>query len=341
MKNTLLLFSLAIALFKTSFGQQDVVASANEPLKKGFSVHEICSSKWDAQNGLAYKKAAGANLGVTSFELMDKNRLAFLSDASNEIVVIDKLNGKTLSKFNVASAPRDFVCDKETFYVLYENRLMLYNEKGKEIKTFFFGNSFPGVVRMARYNNATYLLLPSGNSVQIETGGNETKPQAFKGWITSSGNFVITQLNGGNSYSVLINTTDGKSSEKKFSTSKKAAGVYVVGSTKTRLVLDVQTYVSESPISVERHIVSIELGATGLGNIVSDIKVPDCYYVLSNKDFAVLDNGTVMNMLTSPSGIFLFSLHETELAKTKNYPASLLATRYHFNDHLQESHEQK
>ncbi|MHB8402180.1 MAG: hypothetical protein ACYDCN_09210 [Bacteroidia bacterium] len=308
-------------------------------LKKGYAVKEICKLQWDTPQGLRYKKVAGTNLGVTSFEVIDKNHIAFLSDASNEIIITEKSSGRALNRFTIANVPHDFAYDKGNFYVLFENTVVVYDEKGTTLKTIPYPNSLVGVERITRYNNSTYLLLPSGNSVLIESAFAASVNEVYKGWITSSGMFVYGKLNGANSYMVQVNGTDGKSYEKKFTTTLKTAGVYVVGSTHNRVVLDIQTYVSESPIQVERRLVTIEFGSQGLGDIISDIKVPDCYYVLSNKDVALASDGTVLHMVTAPQSAFLFSLTEVEQQKAQNYPALLLATKYHFNDHLLQVNE--
>lgn len=337
MKNNLLLLSIALCLSNITHAQQNTALT----FKKGCEVQEICKSQWDTPTGLRYKKVAGANLGVTSFEVMDNKRIAFLSDASSEIIITEKLNGNTLSRFTVADVPRDFVYDKGSFYVLFENSVVVYDESGKTIKTMPYPASLKGVERITRFNNLTYLLLPAGNSVSVESiSGKPTIDEVLKGWITSSGMFVYCTLNGGNTYKVQMGTAAGNT-EKIFTSVLKTAGVYIVGATKNRLVLDVQTYISESPIQAERHLVTIELNAQGLGDIINDIKLPDCYYVLSNKDILLVNDGMVLNMVTAPQGVLLFSLTETEKHQAKNYPASLLATKYHFNDHLLKVNEQK
>jgi len=290
-------------------------------------------AKWDEQSGLHYKQVPGFNLGVTSFAVIDKNKIAFLSDASNEIVIKSQSPDSILSRFPVLTAPRDFTYDNGNFYVLGESQVGVYDVTGKMVRSISYPASIVGVERITRYNNATYLLLPSGYSAEIESAGNVIQPLGHIGWITSSGNYVYTKISG-NTYSVKVVTADGKVFEKSFTADKKVGGVYVVGSTTDRIVLDVQTFITESPIQVERHVVSIGFSTSGIGEIASTIKVPDCYYVLSNKELSVSADGSVTNMVSSPQGVYVFSLKETTNEKTQNYPDALLAVRYHFNDHL-------
>src|ERR1700752_1584802 len=197
MKKNLVLFSMALCFFVAINAQQQTVVLP----KKTFAVKEICKTVWDKPKGLSYKKVAGANLGVASFEVMDKRRVAYLSDAVDEIIIADKVTGQALSRFAVVAAPRDFVYDKNNFYVLYESSVLVYDEKGKVIKTLTYPNTIVGVARLARYNNGTYLLLPSGNSVQIENAGTSVM-ESHVGWITEAGMFVTSKLNGAHSYMI-------------------------------------------------------------------------------------------------------------------------------------------
>jgi hypothetical protein len=339
MKKRPVLFVISLCVNYLAFGQNTAVNMTGSSLKTGYLVKEISKTIWNTSDGIPYLKVAGANLGATSFEIMDKSRIAFLSDASSEIIIVDKSSGKAQSKFTLKATPRDFAFDKGFFYVLGENEVSVYTETGTFQSSISFRATFSGVGRITRYNNLTYLLLPSGNSVKLESSTASVPLPTYKGWITTSGNFVTTGLLAANSYSVGINSVGGKHFEKTLHTDKKVAGVYVVGATSDRVIVDLQTYVNESPICVERHLVSFALTATGIGEMISTTKVPDCYYVLSDKDFSVEADGTVYNMISAPDGLSLFSLTETELAKAQTYPVNLTSLRYHFNDHLE--NEQK
>ncbi|MFI5149660.1 MAG: hypothetical protein ACHQRM_07995 [Bacteroidia bacterium] len=321
-KLSLLLFSM-VGILAAVYSQQ-----APTVKKTTFSVKELSKSAWNTADGIPYKQVPGANLGVTSFVIMDNNRVAYLSDASNEILLVDRTNGKTNSKFTVKPGPRDFVYEQGVFFLLGENKVYLYDETGKLNREIAFPGTYLGVGRIARHNKATWLLLPSGNSVELETGKQVT------GWITSGNHSVSAVLSGGNSYTLSVIQPDGKKSEKTFQTDKKTAGVYIIGSDKDRIILDVQTYVSESPIRVERHLIALSLHHGVIGDLTSDIKIPDCYYVLSGREFILGNTGTVYHMITSPKGVNLYSLTETELVKAKSYPADVSSILYHFNDHL-------
>lgn len=297
-----------------------------------FSVKKVSSTKWNTSDGIYYTQVPGANLGVTSFELISNRQIAFLSNSKNEIVIVNSNTGKAEKRFSVSIAPRDFCYDNKMFYVLSEYKVSIYSMDGKLNNSIDFDRKFIGVERLKRQNNSTYLILPTGNSLLIETNGQKIEPKETFGRVVSYGNNIAIRLNGNNSYSITGNSLLGNYFEKTFTTTNKVAGVFVVDANANQVILDVQTYLSESPIKVERKIVSIKTNKAGFGNIIAEIKIPDMYYVISNKDFSLSKKGNLYNMITTPDGVFVYLL--TESKNGNPYPKSLLTQAYHFNDHL-------
>lgn len=337
MKSKIILFlTLALTGLNGKGQSSDKLLSSNndDTVQSKFDVRQLSLSNWNTRDGIPYVQVSGANLGATSFEILDKTRVAYLCNASNEIIIMNMDNGKSIKKLPVLFAPRDFVYDHECFFVLGEKQVIVYDTNGKEINQFIFPDPYFGTERLARYGDATFLLLSSDNSLKIEERGFAVTPREYEGWITSTGYFIKTQLRGDSSYLVKVIQPNGKSFSKEFTIGKKVAGVFIVGSTTNRVVLDVQTFISENPVSVERLIVSVDLQKDDLGAIISSIKVPDCYYVLSNKEFDVSPNGNILNMITSPQGAYIFSLRETKSNLSLGYPASVTTTKYHFNNHI-------
>src|ERR1035437_9306342 len=96
-KNHSLLFALAMAsLSAGTLNAQSRQASAD------WNVQQISMTNWNSQDGLPYLEAPGVNLGATSFEVIAANKIAFLSNASNEIIITDKSTGKLINKFPVS-----------------------------------------------------------------------------------------------------------------------------------------------------------------------------------------------------------------------------------------------
>ena len=191
MKKTL---SFICAIECVFFCTTTVLLAQNTKSNTGVFVKELSSTKWNTPEGIPYVTAPGVNLGITSFEMLDENRIAYLCNATNEIIITKTASGVATKKFSVSSAPRDFIYDKGFFYVLFERQVTVYNESGKTSNSFSFPDSYIGVERIARYNNETYLLLPSGNCAKIESSGKIITPQEFEGWIISTGDFISTKL---------------------------------------------------------------------------------------------------------------------------------------------------
>jgi hypothetical protein len=319
---------------KNSGDQEAIKIPESTKAIPNFDISQLSVSEWNTPSGLPYSQVPGANLGPTSFQIIDEKRIAFLCNSTNEIVITNKSTGKSIERFPVSFAPRDFVYEKGIYYVLFENNVISYDEKGNELGKFPFPSEYQGVEKITRNNDATCLLLPSGNSLMIENSGSPIKPVEYNGIITETGQFITTQLTGNNSYSLKVQDSGNRTFEKTFTTDKKVASVYVIGATNDRIVLDVQTFISENPISVERTVASVDLSQRGLGDFVNSSKVPDCYYVISNKDFYLSENGNIYNMMTTPEGVFVFLLTESKSDKTEGYPSSVAKTEYRSNDNL-------
>jgi len=78
----------------------------------------------------------------------------------------------------------------------------------------------------------------------------------------------------------------------------------------------------------------IRLDADGIGPIIAKTRLPDCYFVHTNRDLTLSESGAVFNMVTSPDGTFVFALTETSAAAGREYPPRVADAGYHYNDHL-------
>ena len=302
--------------------------------KLNWDVNQVAVKTWNTPDGLPYMRGPGVNLGVTSFQIIDEQRIALLNNAGSEITLVRSKDNSILDRLPVVFAPRDFVYDNGLFYVLYSKEIVVYTVAGSEKARYPFDERYLGTERLTRYNSATYLLLPSGNCCMIQNDNEQLKTtKEFEGWITPTGNFVATRISGA-TYSVKVITPEGKIFTRTYTTNNKAAGAFVVGCTANRVTLDIQTFLSEAPVMVERLIVSIELTDNGLGDIVNSKQALNCYYVLSNVDWIVKPDNTVFNMVTAPDGLHIFSLKESASATVNDYPPALLKMRYHFNNNL-------
>ena len=103
-----------------------------QPAPATYNVSQITTAKWSEQNGLHYKQVPGFNLGVTSFALLDKNRIAFLSDVSNEIVIKSQSSDSILARFPASSAPAILFDHNGNFYYWEKTRLQCTMKKAMQ-----------------------------------------------------------------------------------------------------------------------------------------------------------------------------------------------------------------
>ena len=205
MKTKINLFIITFLVGLNCWGQV-----SNNNLQSTLEVNQVLQCKWNAYDGIPYSQVPSANLGSTSFELLENSKIAFLCNSTSEIIVINTIDGKKTNKFPVIFAPRDFVYDDGLFYVLSEKQVIVYDKNGKEKNKFPFPDKYLGTERITRFNNSTYLLLPSGNCLKIEVNGNSITPIEYSGWITLSGKYIKTQLKGENAYSITAVLIKGK-----------------------------------------------------------------------------------------------------------------------------------
>ncbi|MBK8148496.1 MAG: VCBS repeat-containing protein [Acidobacteria bacterium] len=308
------------------------LASVAVQANPGLAVDGLFSVGWNAGSGVAYERRPGVNLGVISFDEAGGERIALLANAADEIVVIDRRSGALIKRFAVANGARDLVFDGGIFYVLADERIVAYDERGKQISETPVPEAGRGTERIARYGGETYLLLPSGNSLKVD-------PRPFgasedEGWITATGAFVSTALTGGDSFAVRVAGGEFAGFRLPYARGGKLAGVFVIGATPDRIALETQTFISENPVEVERQLLIIKLGGKTPVGIAAELRLPDTAYVLSNRDLKLADDGTVLNMVTAPAGAYLFALREATEGQPTQYPDFLGRSHYHFNKDL-------
>jgi len=301
----------------------------------GFSVMQIAFLPWDETAGLPWRQVPGANLGVTSFEIIDSETLAFLADATHEIIVYNLVKQNITGRIPVESAPRDFVYNSEMFYVLFDGKIISYGLDGKETLIERLPPELQGIMRIYYRDGETMLLHPSGNSLKFSKPSKSRVIEEIEGWPVNNHLSVKAGITRSKSFKLTWVSEGDKSVGTIIHTPEKPAGVFVIGKTGNDLALDVQSWISENPVSVKRELVFIKMNQDHLGEVRHRIRVPDQYYVLTNKDFTIDSEGHLYHMIASPEGVFVFKITDAEPGSVPDdYPGFLKRKKYHFNDHL-------
>lgn len=302
---------------------------------KDFQIRQVAFLPWDEKDGIPYMQVPGANLGVTSFEIIDSANMAFLSDASNEILIYNLRKKQITGRLMVLPAPRDFAFDSGKYYVLGEKSVEIYDSASHRAEVSNFPDEFQGVMRISRTNATTNLLLPSGNSLKPGKSDGINGLSIYDGWFIKNDLCVKTRILNDHSVELTILLENKKTVSKIFTWQGKISGAFAIGMSGDRIILDVQTWISENPVAVERHLAFFSYTENKSIELRGMLKVPDQYFVLTNKDFTVDKSGILYHMVTSREGVIVFSITESETGSSpSDYPAFLKNERNHFNDHL-------
>lgn len=308
-----------------------LVGRCQNAVGSGWAVQHLVTIPWSNEGGVPYTQVPGANLGAVAFALTDSNRMALLCNSVSEIRVFANTDGVLLQKFPVVFAPRDFVFANGKYYVLADRSVTTYSSEGSAIDEISLPDDAQGATRVTVVDSGVHIWLPNGNTLTVYRDGNHVK-EVRKGWLMPNGTLVFTAIVDGQA-EVSWNR-DAAHDRRRLSMAKKVAGVFPVGLIENRVVLDVQTFLSESPVSIERRFIALDMDSEASGLLPPALLAPDCYYVYSDRDVYQSGTGQVYHMVTTPSGAHVFRLTACEEGPCTDYPSELRGLHYHFNYHL-------
>lgn len=291
----------------------------------GIDVAEVKSVPW-GENGIQYLMVPGENLGVTSFSVADST-ITLLSNSSNEVITLNKSTSGIHSRFRLSYSPLDIAADKDRYYILGDQGLSIYSGNGEKLHQ--IGVDSPllrNTVNIYRKHDSTFANVTAALHIPLESNSERIGNPA----LTDSNFNPAIDISADTTYLVTPDFHDSDHGTYSLTTHHKVAAVYLIYSDAKNLILDEQTWLSQAPISVERHLVWIVRLAHP---VVARLKIPNCYYVRVTKDF-VYNNGAVYQLLTSPEGARIFKLTFNFERKGTGYPGPINSCQYHYNDHL-------
>jgi len=296
-----------------------------------WNVESVLTIAWDDSTGIPYTKVPGANLGVVAFAMVHEDQVAMLCNGIGEIRVFSTIDNSLMYKFPVEPAPRDLAFNGTKYFILFDRHVAIHSEDGQYESSFSIPHDALGVTRLAVLHDAVYLWLPAGNSMMVFKGDNVIREE-YGGWACPNGDFIYTAIVDGKAEATWY--SGGVRSVRSFAMDRKVAGVSPVGVMGSKVILDVQTFISENPVAVQRHFVAIDIEPGVDDSSLSMLKAPDTYFVYADRDIYQQSDGNIYNMVTSPNGVHLFRIAECNEGPCMNYPAELRSLNYHFNYHL-------
>jgi len=302
-----------------------------------YKYEKLADFEWNNKSGFETKLTHSGNYAILSFEILDNNRVAFLSNVEKNIKIYSK-DGKFLNAFDLDFIPEDFVYNNNKFYVLSNYSIYEFNDSGALIKKYSVNKEFKFINRLSAFKNDLYVLTSDEksypvikNSLYLDTISqinNETN-----GWLLSENFKCKTIKLSNNTFSLQISNQKNLNLEKIYDLDKKLATVTILGKHKSNLFLNIEYFKNEVPITIEREILVYSLTEK---EIVNKMKLPNMYFIYMKHDIKINDNGVFHFIATPKKGILYQLIYDEKLNKDiePNFKEE-----YHYNEHLLRSKE--
>jgi len=296
-------------------------------------VKSIFSKNWNANDALQKRLEPDGHYSFTSYEVIEsKNELAFLSSVSSEIIIFDMNTNRNKRTIQIAVAPNDFTYYENTFYVLYDKSINLYNVNGELVESIRLPKSFDNEHEMRVIDGYIYILTSDEKTFRVSDNNFE---EVSNQWIFDSNSKVHVTINREGTFAIQGTNEGGESFSGEVNLHTRIAAVLPIGIIGDNVFLRFEKFISESPIKVETRLVIYSIAT---GNIVHNQKLPDVFYTYIKNDFEY-SNSKLYHVISSPYGIQLFELNHNTNTANKNYPFELLNQEYHYNFFLQKNQE--
>ena len=298
----------------------------------GFRYEEISNFQWDEQLGLKTKLHHSGNYAILSFEILDNDRVAFLSNVEKNIKIYSK-DGQFLNAFDLDFIPEDFVYNNNKFYVLSNYLIYEYNDSGALIKKYSINKEFKFINRLSAFKNDLYVLTSDEksypvikNSLYLDTISQINNE--INGWLLGENFKCKTIKLSNNTFSLQISNQKNLNFEKTYDLDKKLATVTILGKYKSKLFLNIEYFKNEVPIKIEREILVYSLTEK---EIVNKMKLPNMYFIYMKHDIKINDNGVFYFIATPKKGILYQLIYDEKLNKDI---VPDFKEEYHYNEHL-------
>lgn len=304
-----------------------------------FNASELFKVNWQNYDALPYKKDLSLNSSFIAFEPLEKGQTAFLSDVDNTILIYNNENGDLVNSIDMDFRPFDFTFSNNTFYVLSEKEIVLYDKSGDKKDKLQLNYRNKGINDIKVFENNIFFLNPNGTTISL----NEAD-KVMKGWLLYDGTYAETLIT--NDYGYLVRWYDTNNNlifEKEVEGDHKLACAIMVGADENNIYVDAQYIVNEHPLEVERYVEAINRNEVNnvklltVENEVTRAKLPDVYHTYIKRDVVASKQG-LFHSISSPADVHVFKLIATKNKMNKTatdaYPESLQNMKHHFNNHL-------
>jgi len=294
---------------------------------KSFS--QIATFDWNTNHGFPYQQNFGANYGITSFCKVSNNVFAFLSDVDNKVRVFDTQSQQMISEFEAGFRPSDITFYDNNFYISDGRNINFFDFNGQLTNTLKLSKEIRTVYALKVIDGHVFVMTPDQKSwLVINNGQTLNKAIEYQGWMTSLNTSYKTTRVSDFVYEIEQYKNNKLINIQSFNTNQKIGSVIFAGISENTLWLDIDFITRELPLKTERYFFGIS--TDGSFNLVSQIQIPDIYYISMKHDFTA-DSENIYFMLTKPSNAELYTINPS---KSNIFDSNLYSQNYHFNDNV-------
>ncbi|MBL7086800.1 MAG: VWA domain-containing protein [Candidatus Cloacimonetes bacterium] len=297
-----------------------------------YKYEKLADFEWNNKSGFETKLTHSGNYAILSFEILDNNRVAFLSNVEKDIKIYSK-DGKFINAFDLDFIPEDFVYNNNKFYVLSNYLIYEFNDSGALLKKYSVNKEFKFINRLSAFKNDLYVLTSDEksypvikNSFYLDTISQINNE--INGWLLEENFKCKTIKLSNNTFSLQISNQKNLNLEKIYDLDKKLATVTILGKYKSKLFLNIEYFKNEVPIKIEREILVYSLTEK---EIVNKMKLPNMHFIYMKHDIKINDNGAFYFITTPKKGILYQLIYDEKL--NKNIVPNF-KEEYHYNEHL-------
>jgi hypothetical protein len=309
-----------------------------------FSAHnvKVCASiPYDTLNGTCIKLTSSGNYGINSFDFISEDNIALLCSSERKIKIFNTTTNSVVTSLAINFFPEDFIFSNNSYYILSDYSIHQFDQSGKKLKEFRINDEFRFVDRMASIDNSMYILTADGNSYKVIENGNSLTPEQqinnrIPGWIINKDISVSTIRNSDHEFLINIFSKNGKTKEEIVDVSEKLGSALVIGCTDDIIYIDVRYIIDEIPLKTEREILAYSLNTS---TIIDTIEIPENYHYYTKRDF-IIHNNNLFKLFSLEDKTDLAELTYNPVGNKTIFPQKYY-NKYHYNNHLPESHESK
>lgn len=269
--------------------------------------------EWNSENGCKMKQFPEGNYGISSFQVINENKLAVLCDMEHKVKIYDLVTKKLSYEFSYDKMSFCYLLTYsnklETFYLYNNYKILSFSKNGTFLKNIEISKAIvnEGIVQLQTIDNnlyaiciykSTYTLIENG--VTLSAGQQETSK--IDGVYDTKGNIIKIQKN--SKFNFEISSSE-KSSEKypiSLNSDFNDNDLKYIGSYNDCFAFILYSLVTFNPINIKGQIIFYSKNEK---KIINTIEIPSYYYTRQYNDVQIYNNSIYQFFSTPEHAVLL------------------------------------